>query len=63
MTWGADAIEHVGCGALEALKLAQWQRLGKLEHARHVLAAICELVIPQAAGETGAGKVKNVMGR
>ena len=52
-----------GCGALEALKLAQWQRLGKLEHSRHVFAVICELVNGQAARGTGAGKVKNVMGR
>ena len=51
-----------GCGTLEALKLAQWQCLGKLEHARHVLAAICEHVGFQAAGEVSAGKVQNVKG-
>ena len=52
------------CSALEALKLAQWQRLGKLEHARHVLTVvICEEVAVEAARGTGAGKVQNVMGR
>ena len=56
MSRGADAIgEHVGCGALEALKLAQWQRLGKLEHTSHVLAAICEQISGQAATQNGTG--------
>ena len=65
MSWGADAIgaSMWVCGALEALKLAQWQRLGKLEHARHVCAFVCEVVFGQAAGEMGAGKVQNVKGR
>ena len=63
-SWGADTNgENVRCSALEALELAQRQRLGKLEHARHVLAAVCELVVGQAAGEMGAGKVQNVKGR
>ena len=49
-----------GCGALEALELAQRQRLGKLEHTSHVLAAICEPIAGQAATQngTGAGSAK-----
>ena len=37
----------MGCGALEALKLALWQRLSQLEHPRHVIAATCEVVAEQ----------------
>ena len=64
MSTGAEYTKaRLGCGALEALKLAQWQRLGKLEHTRHVLAVICELGEEKAAHGTGAGKVQNVKGR
>ena len=44
-----------GCGALEALKLALWQRLRQLDHARHVLAVVREVVVGQAVRRVGQG--------
>ena len=56
MSWRADTNgENVGGGALEALELAQRQRLGKLEHTSHVLAASCEPIAGQAATQNGTG--------
>ena len=56
MLRGADTNgENVGGSALEALELAQRQRLSKLEHTSHVLAAICERIPGQAATQNGTG--------
>ena len=58
--------KHVGGSALEAVKLALWQRLGQLEHPRHVLAVVCEIVIFQAVRQghrAGADGVKVFIGR
>ena len=45
----------MGWGALEALKLALWQRLGQLAHTGHVLAVIREAVAGQAVRQGQGG--------
>ena len=64
MSRGAEHKKRAhGRSALEALKLALWQRLSQLKHPRHVLAVIREEVAGHAASEMGAGRVQNVKGR
>ena len=66
MSWGAEHKKRAhGRSALEALKLALWQRLSQLKHPRHVLAVIREVVVAQTGrqGGRGAEKVQNVKGR
>ena len=50
----------MGWGALEAIKVALWQRLGELEHSGHVFTVVCEIVLRNAAS---AGEVQKFSGR
>ena len=44
MSMGVDTEANTaGCGAPELANLGPWQRLGQLEHSRHVFAVIGEV--------------------